>query len=96
MIVFSLVCDFCATQIEVPSECDEDQFSWKRDKGTSPDCKSFGISLQMIASPIKSYEWHRNNKAKNEHKIDLTFCSRDCVLEYIKKNVSEDGKITKK
>lgn len=91
MIVFSIVCNFCGEQIEIPDTCPEDDFSWRKDKTGSPKSPTFGLSFDVRLDSIKSYEWYRNRKKNVDDVNNLTFCSKDCIVEYIKKNVTDEG-----
>lgn len=95
MIVFSIVCNFCGEQVVIPESCAEDDYAWRKDKTGSPKSPSFGLSFDVRLDSIKSYEWYRNRKKNDADVNNLTFCSKDCIVEYIKKNVNDEGFIKK-
>jgi hypothetical protein len=86
MIVHNQICNYCGDQIELPEECEEDAF-FKKETVSS---RMYAVSVDMCISPIKSYEGYRKRQTKNMH---FTFCGKTCVLEYIKKALSEEGKL---
>lgn len=87
MIIHNHVCNYCGDQIELPFECEEDSFF----KSTpAKECKVYGLSLDMAVNPIKSFEGYRKRATA---KANLTFCGKDCLIEYVKKAVTEQGKL---
>lgn len=85
MVIHNQVCNYCGDQIELPLECEEDSF-FNKDKLIKS--KIYALSLDMTCSPIKSYEGYRKRSMKT---VPLTFCGKVCVLEFIKKSLSEEG-----
>jgi hypothetical protein len=85
MIVHNQVCNYCGDQLELPLECEEDSF-FNKDKLIKS--RVYGISLDVMSSPVKSFEGYRRRNTKT---LPLTFCGKVCVLEFIKKTLSEEG-----
>jgi hypothetical protein len=89
MIIHNHVCNYCGDQMELPFECEEDSFF----KSNPPkESKMYGIALDVVVSPIKSFDGYSKRPAK---KVSLTFCGKECLVEYVRKSVSEEGKLEK-
>lgn len=85
MIVHNQVCNYCGDQIELPLECEEDSYFKSKDPVKS---KLYGISVDIAINPIKSFEGYRR---RSSSKHNLTFCSKECLIEYVSKSVTDEG-----
>lgn len=82
------VCDYCGDQEQIPESCAEDTYRAK-EKGIKS--KSFGVKVILNCFPVKSYTGSNRTMVKQTLENEFAFCSKDCFVEYIKKNIDEEG-----
>jgi len=92
-MVYSFVCDYCSNQVQIPHACEEDSFFYKKNSTTQEplESESHGFSMDVLFLPLKSHENYR--KRETTKTINYTFCGKECFLEFIKKNLTEKGKL---
>ncbi len=80
------VCDQCSEQEILPESCDEDGFK----KVTTPS-PTKGIKVVFNCFPVKSFQSANRSSVSSALVNNFSFCSKNCLLEYIKKNLDEEG-----
>jgi hypothetical protein len=79
--------------VELPERVPEDDYYYRKDKQGMVPAPILGIGVELNLFPIKSFEQTRHIETKNN--LNLTFCSKDCMIGFLNRNLTEDGKIKK-
>lgn len=83
------VCDYCSEQKVIPEYCEEESGGIKS-KSASP-AETKGIKVVLNCFPIKSLLSAQRATVKAGLINDFSFCSKNCFIEYVKRNLDDDG-----